>query len=812
MKRIIALMLCAVLMLSGCAVERKTEPTQKVQELTNRIPEPTDGIPDHTAGASVIVSPQTGQYLESLFLADVPGQKNALLLSVRSDGTVDYIFSGQQEPILSMKEAGYQYYTVAPDGTYTRQDESWIDQLDAMMEENRPQDPDVGTGWYLRFFGCEGNVLISCKLVGETETEAVLYHLKDGVLRQIPLQRAIERNGVIHIMTPDAYSDFHLMEDAFYARVYGGDTQVKGDEVVTIPDTYYKFSYDGTLLAQYDYSDEAFYFNLDVKNGIGWFSEDSRRQIRAVPMEDQSSYQEAVREEGSIICASARPDGSGLYVLGKSYDAEAIRLEYFDESHAGALISDTTRYALGDPGQTPSMIAAANDGTFYTWAKGTDNGALRQYRSNPQGAREPSSCLTVYSLEDNHTVRSAVSLWNQTHPDTLCEYIVATREAGVSALTQEDLITQLNTQLVNGEGPDVLILDGLPMDTLMDQGFLAPLEELDTTGVFPNLLERFTLDGTLYAIPGKMTPYLLGRAARTTEPVEALEAFADLVERKTGKLHCGFGGESKVTWEQWVKDRQASLYYVQFADQVFDLWYPSWSDAIWNGYSFDKELYGQLLTHTGRLVEHYSLETVDQLIKEFGEFPKAGLTKTDYTIINETDHPSESKLYCLAANSYVGLQNFNLPGGMGSGEPVPYEIGGIPGPDGRGATIPTAIGAVRAGGNQALGLEFLELMLSDRVQTALPYYGIYASDGYSVKGSCIPILLGLSDEAFGFQSEIVNDFEAALTDLRCVVVDETLYNASREAALQYYEGNLTLEEAIRQVEQDTAIYLAERQP
>ncbi len=840
MKRLTVLLLCIcmVLTLFACHREPYADPTSTTKPGDTAVSAPTQGddwTPTYTDitnpiqidpnSPGIITYPQTGEYLESLFLANVPGQKTALLLSARKDGTLDYIFSDQpsgnasgiaNEPTIRLEDAAFHYYTVAPDGTCTRQDEGWVEQLSAMMAQSRTNAAGSDGNWSFSFFGGEGNIVIQCVFVSDNmPNRTIYYHLKDGILKQIPLPTAsveIEVDGVTTSIDLSGCSVAFVEEDGFVFRLSTPVmTEAGSSGIITSGSgkvTFYKFAFDGTLQRTFSHEDPALVQKLTAKNGIVWFVSGTGDQLTALRLEDgQYTAVHPITDE-SRLCCSATPDGTGLFVVGKPFGQENIRLEYYDQEAAYDRMADTTRYALGDPGAAPTLIAAISDEVFYTWTEGAINGELRQYRYAPQGAQEPSSSFTVYSLEDNQTVRTAVALWNRTHPDILCRYIVASDAAENSVLTTEDLITQLNTQLVNGEGPDVLILDGLPADSLMDKGFLSPLSGLDTSAVYPKLLERFSLDGTLYAVPGKMTPFLLGRATRYTEPVKSLADFADLVETKTGKLNCAFwGGTQKVVA---TGDSTDAIYYVQFADEVFDLWYPAWSDSIWLGDSFNAEMYTEFLTQTGRLVAHYSLETIDQLIPVYGEIPKAGLSKTDYTIINSTDgFYSSQPSYILAATSYVGLVGFIDEISLQS--PVPYELIGIPGPDGSGAALATAIGALRAGGNTEVGLEFLQLMLSDEVQTAMPYHGIYAADGYPVTWRATPALLDMTEDTRGLESQITNDFGEALGDLRCVVLDEILYDAAREAALRYYEGTLTLEEAMEKVQDSVAIYLAEQQ-
>lgn len=841
MKRLTVLFLCLCLLLSvsGCHGEPDTSATDAPnagfsgpmsdETLPPTYTQITNPIQIDPNSPGTIVSPQTGEYLETQLLANVPGQKTALLLSVRSDGTLDYIFSDSPSgdesvvvgrPVIRLSEAAFQYYTVAPDGSYTRQDDGWVQQLSDMMAQCRANGDVPNLQWYFSFYGCEGHILIQCTMVADGISPRVLfYHLNGGTLTQIPIPEtpvAVQVEGMAMSVDLTSCSILYVEADGFVVCP-STTTSAEAGSADSAPakKIFCKFAYDGTVQQTTIHDHPALAVHLDAGYGIAWFASDQLGQLTALRLEDNTHIATIPATDRNRLCFTITTGGNGLLMVEKDYDQENLHLWYYTQDTARELMADTTRYALGNPGSTPSLIAAVSDAFFYTWAEGTINGQLRQYRYAPQDAREPSSAFTVYALEDNLTVRTAAALWNRTHPDILCQYIVATDASADTILTTEDLIAQLNTQLVSGEGPDVLILDGLPIDSLMDKGFLAPLSGLDTSNVYPKLLERFTLEGTLYAVPGKMTPFLLGRTTKYAQPVESLEAFADLVEEKTGKLNCAFWGGTKNVVA--TGDHADAIYYVQFADEVFDLWYPAWSDAIWQDNRFNRETYAEFLTHTGRLVNHYSLETIDQLIPVYGELPKAGLVKAGYSIINQTDanlQDAENGIYgvypyCLAATSYVGQRCFINHLYLTS--PVPYALTGIPGPDGSGAALPTAIGALRAGGNTEAGLEFLQLLLSDEVQTSLPHYGIHAADGYPVTWRATPAMLDLTEETYGMESQITNDLEAALGDLRAVVLDTFLYDAAKEAALRYYEGELTLEEATEQVQSAVSIYLAEKQ-
>lgn len=817
MKRMICTLLCLFMLLSlaGCGGEPA--------------PAETTEIPGTTAEAistqSVITTPQVGEYVESILMNDVPGQGSAVLLSARSDGTVDYIFCDRSyldvwnEGIQSIKEAGYQYYTVSPDGTATKQPTGWIAQLENVMTTVN-QSPDKCV-WWLKFSAWEGNILICARLQDQStyETEYfALFHLYEGELTQIPLQWEAELNGRTIQLSLENLRDVRAMEDGFLLWCIN-DEDLNQDGV-TDGYLFCIFSYDGALKSCIGIDDENVTSSPGIGGRIGWFRGYTGGKLVAIDLRDGTRLAEQSVRIDNYWISALTPDESALYMLCKEYGRTRTYLKRITAESIDNMIEDTSPYAFGNESAVPSHMAVDNDGNFYTVTEEADGSVLRQYRYNPEGAREV-EYLTIYSLEDNQTIRTAVTRWNQTHGDIHCRYIVAAEEIAGTMLTLEDAITQLNTQLVNGQGPDVLILDGLPVDSLMDKGFLEPLNELDTTGVYPNLLKRFTLYGDLYAVPMRMTPYLLGRITDETESVGSLEEFADLVESSTEQLTIQNVMLPEFELAAAInKSYEEAIYFVENADHVFDLWYPSWENAIWAD-GFSMETYREFLTQTGRLVAHYSLKTVDAIAEEYGEdewMADIGATRDTYTVINATDANFKSNMeeypypYCLAATNYVGMTNFFYSKFYKpwDAETVSCEFTGIPGPDGSGATVPTAITALRAGGNTEDGMEFIRLLLSDELQSELPQNHYHNMDGYPVKWSCS--IGALEDMKRLMEQDLIitNDFEAALKDLRCVVIDQVLYDAAKEAALRYYEGKLTVQEAAEQVEAAVALYLAEQ--
>ena len=80
-------------------------------------------------------------------------------------------------------------------------------------------------------------------------------------------------------------------------------------------------------------------------------------------------------------------------------------------------------------------------------------------------------------------------------------------EVGTSGgASAEDALRTLNTELVAGKGPDVLILDGMPLQSFIDKGVLAELSQvISADGLIPQVVDPMRTDGKLYAVPTRFT-------------------------------------------------------------------------------------------------------------------------------------------------------------------------------------------------------------------------------------------------------------------------------------------------------------------
>lgn len=185
-------------------------------------------------------------------------------------------------------------------------------------------------------------------------------------------------------------------------------------------------------------------------------------------------------------------------------------------------IVDGEMTALSDP-SVQLLAMEVSDGAFYVLTLG-DGGAtsLLRFAYSDDTQSVPPDTVTVYSLEENDLIRHAASQYQIEHPETYVEYQVGM--SGEDGVTAADAVRTLNTQILAGEGPDVLVLDGMPADDYTDQGVLADistiLEEVkENDGLLENIAYAKQQEDGVYAAPVQFAMVAAAGEAETVSQI-----------------------------------------------------------------------------------------------------------------------------------------------------------------------------------------------------------------------------------------------------------------------------------------------------
>lgn len=833
MKRLTTLFLGLIMILSLCACSDKTDNRNPGTRYTES---PLVTLPDGSvvySDEAFIEYPQTGEYKETALLTNVPGQGVPLLLDMRQDGTIDYIFADveKESDFQSFVETGACYYTISPDGMAQKQDAQWMKELDNHLAGTVENMQNPNGAWRFRFAAEEGTLLIlaqyhgmrkyvDMKLMqsgfvmgsGGTDIQgrvqhSVLFKVIDGKVTIVPIDWTFDLDGEPYQLNTECIQDL-LLEDG---RVIFRMDSVNGFSTIRTV----KYQMNGTLTEAKTgntYQPHLYYLGIH---------QSARGYGMEIPIitDSMTYYATTIPWAQMDVETKQYTDDDSLYNLGK------FRLSY-DQGNS-------TTYTFHP---NMKMIVYGEDGDFCCWFDEMGLGVLMRYDYNPDGKIDP-EIVTVWSWEPIELIETAVAQWNHTHASPIFRYETSVSELKDTTLTEEDIITRLNLELLNGQGPDVMILDGLNVDKYKE--FMVPLNGLNTEDVYESIKNRFTVGDELLVLPARVTPYLLGRLADGTENIESLNQFADMITTSTGKLDVVNYGPDLL--------KLSGMYNVSDYAQLFRLWYTAWADAIWEGGKLNKDVFKEFLIQTNRLSEHYNMSWISKPSSTEYGFPLPdvyGFDELENTRLESRAHylrltdPNVDVLelipnatdrrvipYTLEAQGHVGLFTYWLyrEDAQNDDQSVAHYIDGIPGKDGTGTMVPSVITGVRAGGNEEAGLEFVQMLLSAEMQQGLGYYCPPLADGYPVTWSDTEALIAHMEEYMGQTCTVENSFEETMNGLRTTVIDEFLCEAAMDVARQYYRGEptqefindgysweaITVDEAVEMLYEATRIYLAE---
>ena len=317
---------------------------------------------------------------------------------------------------------------------------------------------------------------------------------------------------------------------------------------------------------------------------------------------------------------------------------------------------------------------------------------LLRYDYDPALVRPETRTLTVYSLEENPTVRQAVSQCMLEHPELEVRYEVGMQEG----LEKEDVIKQLNTRLLAGEAPDVLILDGLPVDSLVEQGLLTDLSSLvDTEGLYP-AARAGERDGKLWYVAGRMKlPLLLGAGY---EPPESLEQLAQAVENGP-QLHT----------QSTLSDRAA---LGQPPEEIAAVLLPGMRDTLLHSGQIDRAALEEFYTLVGRLCSAAGPEIYEQFWRSEQMEEKFGSSWIDGVTFFPQDAAAQLKTLDSLNELCFAFYYKEADDAVDLGQ---YCVRGVPGA--QRVYVPSVMAGIPAGQEETADAAiFLEKLLSHPVQ------------------------------------------------------------------------------------------------
>ena len=501
---------------------------------------------------------------------------------------------------------------------------------------------------------------------------------------------------------------------------------------------------------------------------------------------------------GSLISAREVPMPVGANIHGDVYAMQGHTLMRHAANGNIDTILDGTAFAFGSPFNSAASVQPLADGGFIVnvLVDGQFN-RLYKYIWDENATIDPNKTITIWSLEDNALVRAAITEIWRLHPDADISYEIAL--SGDTAISASDAIRTLNTRLLSGSGPDILILDGAPIDSYAGRGMLLDLTgRVDASGIYQNLLAPYMDGGQLHVIPTQFlipalmgSPTTLGEVPTLAALVESIVTGNPASDMQRGMM---LGGIPEA--------ERAQMGFTDLAE-LFGIMWQANAAAFINNNQLDSAVLREFLAAIEAISNMYELTVQDEMMGTAGVFMAVGTSgggRANMLSGSLMDFMMQSTN--LAAFS---IDNLTLLQMMMVRDDA--EITTFPGLT-SGAWMPSTIVGVSADTAVAdFAIEFVNTMLSLDVQR------INHGEGLSVTRQGIQAQIDqINEMMIEFDMDLFDfDVDALINRLQTpALIETTLREMIWQTVERLCTGRIDLEGAVQEVEQNIRNYLAER--
>ena len=447
------------------------------------------------------------------------------------------------------------------------------------------------------------------------------------------------------------------------------------------------------------------------------------------------------------------------------------------------------------------------------------NYKMIRFTYDPDVPSVPENMLTIYSLRDDEDLRQAISYYQTTHPDTFVSYEIGMSEG--DSVTREDAVKKLNTEIMAGTGPDLIVLDDLPFKSYVNKGLLLDLTDYFTQysvnePLFDNVIEAIKIDNKAYMAPATIAVPLIAAGEGCTENMTKLSDVGEAVEKQRaehpGENIIGICSESGVmkrfaatSAPEWVMengtlDLEGIGEYLEQCKRIYAAQMDGLDDDIARQYAERSEY---LAAYEGIDVDRMNWEIAADVFSYIGG--------TQYILTGWVD----------ATYSYEEMLSLDKAEGFEDSRVISME--------GQCSDVflpQTLLGINAMSGHVDAAKGFMDVFLSAQAQSE--YYGLPLNrEAFDMQFTPNEDYLGENGE-YGYLSvstadglsidytvywpedEQIAAFKSQLASVNTAYIpDSVLEGAVFESGSAYMQGSLSLQEALDEIEKAVAIYMAE---
>lgn len=476
-------------------------------------------------------------------------------------------------------------------------------------------------------------------------------------------------------------------------------------------------------------------------------------------------------------------------------------------------IIDGELTSLSIPSQYFSGITEGMDDSFYIdFGDSESNCTIAKYEYDENISTMPGTELVVYTLKENKTLRQAAGELQRKNSDIKVNIRVGIDND--SSITKSDAIRTLNTELLAGKGPDLILLDGMPIDSYISKGVLTDLTDVLLTlkengeDLLDNVKNTYKKDSKVFAVPAKFILPAMWVDEEYSNQMKNLKQLADFAEKHNDKqiIPCSSIEDlirifCVTSAPHWIDDK-GNIKEEEFMDFLKDIRRISDVDKNFmkEDITSDEEIKGSSTSNMSPIIS-MAFESMKNTTDIFSWAFGRSYSYCDYL-----------RGYNSVNLPYLAIKERN--GGIVI--PLPGQVDN--------AFVPvSSIGVNSNSAHIDIAKEFVGVMLSSSVQNARTYDGFpiniksldYGAEG---KGNNYICFGTTNDEPYE-EEELVGTLPEAdeLSKVKEVcllvktpsIIDETLLEMIISETKGYFTGEKTIEKAVEDVKEKTKLYLSE---
>jgi ABC-type Fe3+ transport system substrate-binding protein len=373
---------------------------------------------------------------------------------------------------------------------------------------------------------------------------------------------------------------------------------------------------------------------------------------------------------------------------------------------------------FGNPSSRLVSLTAGDDKTFLVLYSG---GELIRYNYDDTVPTVPETELRIYGLEENKTIRQAIAKYQRENPEVYVNF-----EIGISnedAVTTEEAVKVLNTEIIAGKGPDIILMDKLSVEYYAEKGVLlelSPVLEDRKEQLFTNISDTYKKEDKIYAVPARFSFSILAGRSSDVNQISDLATFAAAIQEI--RAHEAVGNILGIYTEEELLD----LLSISCG--------PSW---IKEDGTIDQEKLKEFFFYAKQIYEAEKLGITPDMDKAYRE--------TEESNANQTEDIQDAVINAL----YLSAGDQRIACGYVSGIDMDYtvisslfhslhETGSIQSfqLQAHNVYLPKTVVAINANtANVAKAREFIRLLLSEQIQS------VDLSDGLPVNKASFEKLL-----------------------------------------------------------------------